>query len=98
MEEFMSPQAFDSFLMFKVTIAIVAAYYFCKFSQRDATAFDTIYRKRILYVYVVLIGASVVWSLIQIFKGPFAFSLPFYNMSVYGTAFPTKPCLRQVLE
>lgn len=93
MEEFMSPQAFDSFLMFKVTIAIVAAYYFCKFSQRDATAFDTIYRKRIRYVYVVLIGASVVWSLIQIFKGPFAFSLPFYNMSVYGTAFPTEAML-----
>ena len=93
MEEFMSPQTFDSFLMFKVTIAIVAAYYFCKFSQRDATAFDTIYRKRIRYVYVVLIGASVVWSLIQIFKGPFAFSLPFYNMSVYGTAFPTEAML-----
>jgi len=93
MEEFMSPQTFDSFLMFKVTIAIVAAYYFCKFSQRDATAFDTIYRKRIRYVYVVLIGASVVGSLIQIFKGPFDFSLPFYNMSVYGTPFPSEAML-----
>jgi len=98
MEEFMSPQTFDSFLMFKVTIAIVAAYYFCKFAQRDATAFDTIYRKRIRYVYVVLIGASVVWSLIQIFKGPFDFSLPFYNMSVYGTPFPSEAMLETGIE
>lgn len=89
----MSAQTFESFLTFKLGIACIAAYLFYKFARRDATAFDTIYRKRIRYAYVVLFGASVIYSIIQVFYGPFTFSLPWYNLSLYGTPHPTDAML-----
>lgn len=88
MEEFMSQQAFTTFVIVKVIVACIIAFCFYKFARRDATAFDTIYRKRFRYAIVVFFGFCAVLSLCHVIFGVADFELPFYYRSLYGTSHP----------
>lgn len=88
MEEFMSQQAFTTFVIVKVIVACIIAFCFYKFARRDATAFDTIYRKRFRYAVVVFFGFCAVLSLCHVIFGAADFELPFYYRSLYGTSHP----------
>ena len=94
MENFLSTSQFYYIVALKVAIGLFIVYLMYKFAVRNPTDYDTLYRRRMRYVYGFLCTALALVFLFLAFRGPFSYSLPYYYLSTYGTYTPDEVALQ----
>lgn len=94
MRDFLTTSQFDNILMFKVILGIFIVYMMYRFAVRNPTDFDTLYRRRMRYVYGAICAAGAIGFILLACTGPFKFSLPWYYLSTYGTINPSVDALQ----
>lgn len=94
MENFLSASQFCCLVFLKVAIGLFIVYLMYKFAVRNPTDYDTLYRRRMRYVYGFLCTALALGFLFLAFRRPFSYSLPYYYLSTYGTYTPDEVALQ----
>lgn len=94
MKEYLTTSQFDNILMLKVAIGLFIVYLMYRFAVRNPTDFDTIYRRRMRYIYGIVCAAFAIGFIYLAMAGPFNYSLPFYYLSTYGTFTPDDVALQ----
>ena len=93
MKDFVTEEQFYVILALKIILGVINAYLMYRFAVRNPTNYDTIYRKRMRYVYGGLCCILAISSIVLLFHGPFFSQQSWYYLSTYGTVTPSRGTL-----